>query len=154
VSHGANSPRTDRSRFRLEFDFMGTSDPTPFLCVPEAIAFFDKVVPGGWEEVRSRNRSLALRGRALLQEALSIPSPAPESMVGSLAAVPLPARRDGAELPPLSLDPLGRELFESHRIETLVSVWPRSPERVLRASAQLYNEEAQFETLARALVSG
>ena len=151
ISHGANSPRTDRSRFRLEFDFSGTDDPTPFLCIPESIAFFEKIVPGGWDEVRARNRSLALRGRAILHEALSIPSPAPEEMLGSLAAVPLPSRRDGVELPLMSLDPISRELFEKHRIETLVSVWPRSPERVLRVSAQLYNEEAQFRTLARAL---
>jgi len=151
ISHGANSPRMDRSRFRLEFDFSGTDDPTPFLCIPEAIAFFEKIVPGGWDEVRSRNRGLALRGRAILQEALSIPSPAPEEMLGSLAAVPLPSRRDGVELPPMSLDPISKLLFEKHRIETLVSVWPRSPERVLRASAQLYNDEAQFRILARAV---
>jgi isopenicillin-N epimerase len=151
ISHGANSPRKDRSRFRLEFDFMGTDDPTPYLCIPEAIAFFEKIVPGGWDEVRSRNRSLALRARAILQDALSIPPPAPEEMLGSLAAVPLPDRGDGAELPPMSLDPISRELFEKHRIETLVSVWPRSPRRVLRVSAQLYNDESQFRTLARAL---
>jgi len=151
ISHGANSPRTDRSRFRLEFDFSGTDDPTPYLCIPEAIAFFEEVLPGGWDEVRSRNHALALRGREILQEALSIPSPAPESMLGSLAAVPLPDRRDGVELPPMSLDPISKELFEKHRIETLVSVWPRSPKRVLRASAQLYNDESQFRTLARAL---
>jgi isopenicillin-N epimerase len=151
ISHGANSPRTDRSRFRLEFDFNGTDDPTPFLCIPEAIAFFEKILPGGWDEVRSRNRSLALRGRAILQEALSILPPAPEGMLGSLAAVPLPDRRDGVELPPMSLDPVSKELFEKHRIETLVSVWPRSPSRVLRISAQLYNDEAQFRTLARAV---
>jgi len=151
LSHGVNSLRTDRSRFRLEFDFNGTDDPTPFLCVPDAIAFFQKIVPGGWDEVRSRNRSLALRGRAILQEALGIPPPAPEEMVGSLAAVPLPPRKDGAELPPMSLDPISTHLFEAYRIETLVSVWPRSPERVLRVSAQLYNEESQFQTLARAL---
>ena len=151
ISHGANSTRTDRSRFRLEFDFSGTDDPTPFLCIPEAIAFFEKIVPGGWDEVRSRNRSLALRGRAILEEALEITPPAPEKMLGSLAAVPLPERGDGVDLPPMSLDPVSRDLFEKHKIETLVSVWPRSPQRVLRVSAQLYNEEAQFRTLAGAL---
>jgi isopenicillin-N epimerase len=151
ISHGANSPRTDRSRFRLEFDFGGTDDPTPYLCIPEAIAFFEKILPGGWDEVRSRNHALALRGRAILQEALSIAPPAPEAMLGSLAAVPLPDRRDGIELPPMSLDPISKRLFEKHRIETLVSVWPRSPKRVLRVSAQLYNDEAQFRTLGRAV---
>jgi isopenicillin-N epimerase len=152
ISHGANSPRTDRSRFRLEFDFTGTDDPTPFLCIPEAIAFFEKIVPGGWEEVRTRNRSLALQGRRILEEALSIPLPSPESMLGSLAAVPLPERKDGVELPPMSLDPLGRELFEQHRIEVLVSVWPQSPKRVLRISTQLYNDEEQVRLLGRTLV--
>jgi isopenicillin-N epimerase len=51
----------------------------------------------------------------------------------------------------MSLDPISKHLFEAHRIEVLVSVWPRSPRRVLRASAQLYNEESQFKTLARAV---
>ncbi|MGH9323999.1 MAG: aminotransferase class V-fold PLP-dependent enzyme [Vicinamibacteria bacterium] len=151
ISHGANSPRTDRSRFRLEFDFSGTDDPTPFLCIPDAIAFFEKILPGGWAEARDRNRALALRGRAILQEALSIPSPAPEDMVASLAAVPLPDRKDGLDLPPMGLDPVSKELFERHRIEALASVWPHSPKRVLRISAQLYNTEDQIRTLARAL---
>jgi isopenicillin-N epimerase len=152
ISHGANSPRTDRSRFRLEFDFTGTDDPTPFLCIPEAIRFFEEIVPGGWDEVRRRNRTLALRARTILQEALSIPAPAPEDMVGSLAAVPLPDRKEDLGLLPLSLDPISRELFDRHRIEVLASVWPHSRHRVLRVSAQLYNEEEQVRILARALL--
>jgi isopenicillin-N epimerase len=151
ISHGANSPRKDRSRFRLEFDFTGTVDPTPFLSIPEAIAFGSRVVPGGWEEVRKKNRSLALRARDLLAESLRARAPAPDEMLGSLAAVPLPPRRKDLGGLPLSLDPLTQELFDRHRIETLVSVWPRSKERVLRISAQLYNDESQIRTLVRAL---
>jgi isopenicillin-N epimerase len=151
ISHGANSPRKDRSRFRLEFDFTGTSDPTPFLSIPEAIAFGNELLPGGWEELRRRNRDLALRARDILVATLGASRPAPDEMLGSLAAVPLPDRKEDLGLLPLALDPLTQVLFDEHRIETLVSVWPRSPKRVLRVSAQIYNDESQYRELARVL---
>jgi isopenicillin-N epimerase len=72
-------------------------------------------------------------------------------MLGSLAAVPLPDRKEDLGLLPLALDPLTQVLFDEHRIETLVSVWPRSPKRVLRVSAQIYNDESQYRELARVL---
>ena len=33
-------------------------------------------------------------------------------------------------------------LFERYRIEVIASVWPASPGRILRVSAQIYNEES------------
>jgi len=151
ISHGANAQRQDRSRFRLEFDFTGTQDPTAWLAIPEAIRFMGSLLPGGWDELRERNHALALRGRVLLCEALGIKAPAPETMIGSLAAVPLPPAPGAVEAPPLSTDPIMATLYDRHRIEVVASVWPASPGRILRVSAQIYNQESQYARLAAAL---
>jgi isopenicillin-N epimerase len=149
ISHGMNSPRTDRSRFRLEFDWTGTDDPTAFLCVPHALRFLGGLFPGRWPELMRRNRELALAGRALLIAALGIPPPAPEEMLGSLASVPLPPAPEGS--PAHELDPLQAWLFERHRIEVPVHRWPDPELRLLRISAQAYNELEEYRALARAL---
>ena len=151
ISHGRNAARTDRSRFRLEFDFTGTQDPTAWLVIPDAIRLMGSLLPGGWEELRARNHALALRARGILCDALRIPEPSPEAMIGSLAAVPLPPGPPSDALP-LTVAPLMAELFQKHRIETIVSVWPAPPGRVLRVSAQIYNDESQYALLAEALV--
>lgn len=152
VSHGHNSPRADRSRFRLEFDWVGTVDPTPFLCIPTAIRVVGGLVPGGWAEVMESNREMALAARRRLDAKLGNATPlCPESMVGSMACVALPDGFPEHPEPPLYLDPLHVRLFEEHHIEIPVTAWPRAPRRHLRLSAQLYNSPADYEALARAL---
>jgi isopenicillin-N epimerase len=152
ISHGFNSNRTDRSRFRLLFDWGGTDDPTAYLCVPHAIRFLGSLLAGGWPELMRRNRALALEGRAILCAALRIPEPAPAEMIGSLAAVPLPDSRGPAPVPGSLYDPLQRTLYDRHRIEVPVFTFPEHPRRLVRISAQLYNSRAQVELLARALI--
>ncbi|MEC8652841.1 MAG: aminotransferase class V-fold PLP-dependent enzyme, partial [Planctomycetota bacterium] len=123
ISHGANSERRDRSRFRLEFDFCGTDDYTPFLCVPAAMEFLEGLLPGGLVELQRHNHELALAGRRLLCEALGVAPPAPETMIGSLASVPLPWTDEPLESPE-ALDPIQVALWEQHRIEVPVMRWP------------------------------
>jgi isopenicillin-N epimerase len=151
VSHGFNSARTDRSRFRLLFDWGGTLDPTPFLCIPEAIRFLGSLLPGGWPALMQRNRDLALAGRDVLCRTLGIAQPAPDEMIGSLAAVPLP---DSGGPPPDAgsmHDPVQRTIHDRYRVEVPIFVFPRHPRRLVRISAQLYNSRGQIELLARAL---
>jgi isopenicillin-N epimerase len=153
ISHGANASRTDRSRFRLEFDWTGTRDPSPFLCVARAIEVVGGLVPGAWDEVRRRNHALACRARALLCGALDAVAPCPESMLGSLATVELPPDQQRPPLGPLALDPVQEWLFERWRIEVPVYGWPLSPpgRRWIRVSPHLHNSEAQYLALADVL---
>jgi isopenicillin-N epimerase len=150
ISHGANSPRRDRSRFLLEFDWTGTFDPTPWLSVPEALRFMGSLLPGGWISVVQRNRELALRARDLLCETLRIAAPAPDSMLGAMAAVPLPEGSQ-AEAPSLYGDPLQDRLLYDHGIEVPIVPWPAPPHRLIRVSAQVYNVFEEYERLSSAL---
>ena len=150
ISHGANAERRDRSRFHLEFDWTGTFDPTAWLSVPAALQFIASLVPGGWPEVMRRNRELALRARDLLCERWGLDRPAPDEMLGSMAALPLP---DATKPPSPFGDALHDELFDRYKIEVPVQSWPQWPQRVLRVSAQLYNELGEYERLAEAVAS-
>jgi len=152
ISHGANSPRADRSRFRLEFDWVGTADPTAYLTVPEAIRYMGSLLPGAWPALMAHNRATALAARGRLCAALGVPSPAPDSMIGSLAALPLPegfgpAQVDGER------DPLQIALFDRFGLELPVFTWAALASRILRVSAQLYNSAADYERLCEALTT-
>lgn len=151
TSHGATAVRQDRPRLHLEFDWPGTHDPTAYLSVPAAIRVVGGLVPGGWPEVMRRNRDLALAARRLLCEALELAPPCPESMLGALAAVPLPDGDPRAVSPPEWMDPLQQVLVEEHRIEVPIFPWPAPPRRLLRVAAQLYNHLDEYRRLAALL---
>jgi isopenicillin-N epimerase len=153
VSHGHNVRRPGRTRMHDEFDWPGTDDPTPFLSVPAALDTVGGMVPGGWVEVMRRNRELALAARRLLAAAIGCASPAPEAMVGSLAALPLPSTDAPAAY---GADPLEGALGTRGFVLPIFAWPPPSAARpaggrVLRVSAQLYNDIGQYERLAASL---
>ncbi|MCC6556754.1 MAG: aminotransferase class V-fold PLP-dependent enzyme [Polyangiaceae bacterium] len=151
ISHGASSPRADRSRFLLELDWTGTHDPSAYLCIPDALRFMGSLLPGGWPALMAHNRATALAARALLCEALGRAAPAPASMIGALAAVPLPDGDGAAQPSPLYLDPLQDALMDGWGVEVPVIPWPAPPRRQIRISAQIYNDRADYARLAGAL---
>ncbi|GAB4369456.1 MAG: aminotransferase class V-fold PLP-dependent enzyme [Acidobacteriota bacterium] len=151
ISHGAAVQPPGRSRFHAEFDWTGTFDPSPWLAVPAALDFLERALPGGFAALARRNRGLAREARRIVLARLGGQPPCTETMLGSMAALPLPDAR--APSAPGTPDRLQRALWERHRIEVPVFAWPHPPRRVLRLSAQLYNERAQYERLAEALAA-
>jgi isopenicillin-N epimerase len=157
VSHGANAPLAGRSRFRHEFDWVGTTDPTGFLALPAAIDWMDGLTTpdgGGWPAVMAANHALALEGRDIVAGALGVEPPAPDAMLGSMAALPLPGVAGEAEAEALSM-----ALEVGDRIQVPIGPWPvraarregATPRVLLRISAQRYNERLDYERLAAAL---
>jgi isopenicillin-N epimerase len=150
ISNGASRAPSEEERFRWEFDWTGTRDPTAFLSVPSAIEVMGGLLGGGWPELMKRNRSLTIEARNLLCDTLEIETPCPDSMIGSLAALPLRGRppQGGGHAP----DPLHDALLEQHGIEIPVFGWAQPQLRLIRLSAQVYNTLDQYGRLAEALV--
>jgi isopenicillin-N epimerase len=160
VSHGANEPLEGgegnrRERFRLEFDWTGTADPTAPLALADAIGWMATLDPGGWPAVMAANRALALSGRDMIAAALGVELLAPDEMTGSMAALSLPGSVDDT-----TARALQRTLTDLDGIQVPIMTWPvraaRSPGtepafRLIRISAQRYNEPADYERLAEAL---
>jgi isopenicillin-N epimerase len=149
TSHGASSPRRDRSRFRLEFDWVGTTDPSAYLTVPQALDL--PIGWGGWDHWMATNHALAVQARTLLCRALHVVAPCPDAMLGAMASIPLPPAVNEDPQPPFFIEPLQDRLYQRHGIEALIMPWPAWPKRVLRISAQRYNTIADYEKLVAAL---
>lgn len=141
ISHGYTSG------FRAEFDWTGTCDPTPWLCIPEAVRFIGGLLPGGWPEVMARNHALAVRARRLSLETFGLDAPCPETMLGSMASLPLPPATAGA--PASGLDFKG--LHAWFRERGFEAWFHPQPVLVLRISAQLYNQMGEYQRLATLL---
>ncbi|MBA2717911.1 MAG: aminotransferase class V-fold PLP-dependent enzyme [Chloroflexi bacterium] len=178
ISHGANAVlggdgagetvrgpgRGRATRYRAEFDWQGTLDPTAWLAASEALRFVGGLVDGGWPEVMRRNRELTLRARSAVAAALGLPenSPAPDAMLGSIVALLLPTSGPlamaGAGSSPLDTDPLQRRLVDQYGIEVPIYPWPvpaaSSPDparRLIRISSALHNGPDDVDRLAAAL---
>jgi isopenicillin-N epimerase len=146
ISHGANSPLTHKSRFQLEFDWTGTSDPTAYICVGEVIQFMGLLLPGGWDELMQRNHDLVLEGRQTICDALEVKPPCPDEMIGSMAVIPMPK-----VLESYNHTLLHDQLFDQHKIQAQVVPWVGMHRLLLRISAQLYNSLEDYQYLAKVL---
>ena len=151
ISHGMNRPVGDSTRFRLEFDWIGTRDLTGFLTLPTLIGYMDGISNEGWAGIMARNRALAVEARDLIGQELGLEPPCPVDMIGSLATVCLPNSKRTTLTDYHAIDPLKEILRHNHGIEVSLSAWPSPAGRYLRISAQLYNSLSHYQQLTKAL---
>lgn len=164
LSNFANAPEgtKNRSKFNLEFDYIGTDDPTARLAIADAVQLVPEAAGRSWGEIIAHNHALVLKGRDALVGALGTHIPTTEEVIGPIATVPLPdvpdARLDVvANRPTIYSNALQDALVERHGVQ--VPVWvpsaylgkPFDGKRYIRLSAQVYNTLEQYEYLAQAL---
>lgn len=138
ISHGFGQG------FLREFDWTGTRDPSPYLCVDSAIDFHHRL---GGPALRARNVALAAEATALLARRLNTETGGSPQMAGSMGVVRLPISGDATTE---HANKLRQRLMDAgtdapvHAIDG--SLW-------LRISAFAYNEIGDYERLAE-LVAG
>ncbi|WP_404310674.1 aminotransferase class V-fold PLP-dependent enzyme [Neorhodopirellula lusitana] len=151
ISHGANSDGYGESRFQSNFNWPGTFDPAPILALPTALDFLAGLHPptrgDDLTTLMRSNHELVVAGRRVILDRLQIDEPAPESMLGSIATIPIPAwkQRTGEEI-----NAIGQLLRSEHRFE-LPIFQLNEHLGCLRISAQAYNSLEQYERLASVL---
>lgn len=152
VSHAYSAGFRGDRRFRAEFDWPGTQDPTPWLCIPAAIEHLGGSVDGGWPALMARGAAMARQARDLLADALAVDARVPDDMLAAMATLPLPARADAGPRSVLEPDPLVRELMARWGIRAMVFDWPAHRARYLRVSMAPYNTLDEIRYLAECLV--
>ena len=136
-------------RWQDNLNWLGTRDPAPFLSVPAAIDFLERV---GLEAFRQQSHNLARYARQRLEPILGQNATIPDSLDwhGSMIAIPLPVD-SSKKTKPNAIHPLQQALWDRHRIEVLITEC--HGHRYLRVSCHLYNTAAEIDTLCMAVKS-
>lgn len=129
--------------FPVSFDWTGTTDPTPVLCVPDGLAFA-RALDGELGPARAWREELATYARARLQGAWGTPLVGPPTMMANLVAVALPGGHPAtlagaAQVHAALLDRAGVE----------VPVVPLAGRLWVRVSCQVYVEPSDIDRLVR-----
>ncbi len=128
--------------YTAEFDYVGTRDYTPWLCLSAALKFARDL---GLDAMRSYQRSTVLAARDVLCDTLAIQPPAPDEMIASMVALPWSRPRHARQ----QAQDIRRHLWQSARIE--LPFFDFEDDCLLRISAQVFNEAADYRRLAEAL---
>jgi isopenicillin-N epimerase len=131
--------------FMEEFENHATHDPTCALSAPAGIALLQE---WEWPALRDYMHGLAWQAGALLTGRWGTAISTPESMIGAMITVPLPAAAGSTDADATALR---LALLEEDHIE--VQLHASQGRLWVRVSCQIYNELADIARLAEAVVA-
>jgi isopenicillin-N epimerase len=125
------------------FRWLGTDDYTPYLAVPAALEFMERL---GWNRVRSHNKALSRYGRDVVNGALGAEPimPGQEEMFEAMTLLRLPS---GSVATDEEARLLQARLANVFGVESCPVAW--NGKGYLRLSAQVYNAAGEYDRLAR-----
>jgi isopenicillin-N epimerase len=129
--------------FPATFDWVGTRDPSAWLSISAAIAFYREM---GGPDIPAYLHQTLLEARQLLQDAWQVESPAAPQQLGTMATLPLPL---SGEATLERANQIRDQLWREHRIE--VPLFALKDRLWIRISAQLYNVMDDYRALASAI---
>ncbi len=139
------SAQTNRSPFCYEFDYMGTDDRTAVLSIADSVACLESMMPGGIDALMKHNRALCFEARDMLCAMFGTEQVVPDSLLGPLATIDIPA-------PGMHPRALRQQLMANHRIETMIVPSPVGDFPMVRLSPQMYNSMEQYQYLGESIL--
>ena len=139
--------------FAERFFWQGTLDPTPILCVPDAIDYMASLIPGGWNALMKRNHEICLQARNFFCRELGLKQSCPDDMNACMTTLELPDLLDINPPDYKSCDALQDRIFRDYHLELPLWYWSEPPRRITRLSVQLYNSPEQYRYAAGVLKS-
>jgi isopenicillin-N epimerase len=134
--------------FPHSFEWTGTREAASWLSIPTAFAFMDRFL---LDKVIHYNHDLLREARHMIAEAWKVPVPSPDNMAANMGLLPLPA---GLPFPATDegRTAFQQALWDQHKICACASL--AQDKRIwIRLSAQIYNEMADYEKLAKAVLA-
>src|SRR6185312_12669806 len=135
LSHGTEQGYTDA------FDWIGTRDVSPWLCLSPAA---DAFASFGGDVLIARNRRLAAEAADILSDTLGGTIAAPTGLRGAMVSLCFPAKQDAAE----EAAGIRERLRESGMV---IAAGGFSGFVYLRVSVQIYNQRSDYEHCAQVL---
>lgn len=130
--------------FPANFDWVGTRDPSAWLAITAALQFYHEM---GGAAIPQRLHEFVIAVATNLAKAWQVELPAPVQQYGAMVTLPLPLPRGATQS---QANALRDKLWGDYRIE--VPLFSLQGRLWARISAQLYNVEADYEALAKAVL--